>query len=164
MTALQQVAARAGCSPATASRALGLKECVSDTMNRRVRRAAAELGYRSTPAVGKAGRRPVIGVLIPSITNSVISSSLSGIENRMLVATASLVAASLIVAHVSPVTSLSTVVSILSHNLHAMAEINLRLILSRQCHFHMSAHLLAEPSFLPLFIDRSQSGANWPSA
>ncbi|TCM81734.1 LacI family transcriptional regulator [Rhizobium sp. BK068] len=86
MTTLQQVAARAGCSLATASRALGLKGSVSDTMSRRVRRAAAELGYRSTPAIGKGGRRPVIGVLIPSITNPVFSSSLSGIEDRMLVA------------------------------------------------------------------------------
>jgi len=86
MTTLQQVAARAGCSLATASRALSLKGSVSDTMSRRVRRAAAELGYRSTPAIGKGGRRPVIGVLIPSITNPVFSSSLSGIEDRMLVA------------------------------------------------------------------------------
>ncbi|SEH84958.1 transcriptional regulator, LacI family [Rhizobium tibeticum] len=85
MTTLQQVAQRAGCSLATASRALSLNGSVSDAMSRRVRRAAAELGYRSTVAGGKVGRRPVIGVLIPSITNPVFASSLSGIENRMLV-------------------------------------------------------------------------------
>ncbi|MDI7864849.1 substrate-binding domain-containing protein [Rhizobiaceae bacterium n13] len=86
MTTLQQVAARAGCSLATASRALSLNGSVSDGMTRRVRRAAAELGYRPAPATGKASRRPVIGVLIPSITNPVFSSSLASIENRMLVA------------------------------------------------------------------------------
>ncbi|MDF1632435.1 substrate-binding domain-containing protein [Mycoplana sp. MJR14] len=85
MTTLQEVALRAGCSVATASRALTRNGCVSDAMIRKVRRAAAELGYRQSPAGGKAGRR-VIGVLVPSITNPVFSSSLSSIENRMLVA------------------------------------------------------------------------------
>ncbi|WP_307146314.1 LacI family DNA-binding transcriptional regulator [Rhizobium tibeticum] len=42
MTTLQQVAQRAGCSLATASRALSLNGSVSDAMSRRVRRAAAE--------------------------------------------------------------------------------------------------------------------------
>ncbi len=37
-------------------------------------------------AAGKLGRRPVVGVLIPSITNPVFASSLSSIQNRMLVA------------------------------------------------------------------------------
>lgn len=55
---------------------------VSDEMVRRVRRAAAELGYR---AGGRAGnRRPAIGVLIPSITNPVFAASLSSIQNRAL--------------------------------------------------------------------------------
>ena len=86
MTTLQEVAARAGCSLATASRALTLKGSVSDAMLRKVRRAAAELGYRPAVAGIKTGRRLVIGVLIPSITNPVFSSSLSGIENCMLMA------------------------------------------------------------------------------
>jgi DNA-binding LacI/PurR family transcriptional regulator len=87
MTTLQQVATRAGCSLATASRALNRNGNVSDGMVRRVRRAAAELGYRSAnSAAGRLGRRPVIGVLIPSITNPVFASSLSSIQNRMLVA------------------------------------------------------------------------------
>lgn len=86
MTTLQEVAARAGCSPATASRALTLKGSVSEAMVRKVRRAAAELGYRHTFPSGKSGRRLVVGVLIPSITNPVFSSSLSSIENRMLMA------------------------------------------------------------------------------
>ncbi|SOC34865.1 LacI family transcriptional regulator [Rhizobium subbaraonis] len=55
-------------------------------MVRKVRRAAAELGYRPPASTGKAERRLVVGVLIPSITNPVFSSSLSSIENRMLIA------------------------------------------------------------------------------
>ncbi|WP_117190160.1 substrate-binding domain-containing protein [Rhizobium terrae] len=87
MTTLEQVALRAGCSLATASRALNRNGSVSDGMIRKVRRAAAELGYRPAgSAAGRLGRRPVIGVLIPSITNPVFASSLSSIQNRMLVA------------------------------------------------------------------------------
>lgn len=86
MTTLQDVAERAGCSLATASRALTLKGSVSDAMLRKVRRAAAELGYRHSISGGKSGRRLVVGILIPSITNPVFSSSLSSIENRMLMA------------------------------------------------------------------------------
>ncbi|ULJ76183.1 MULTISPECIES: substrate-binding domain-containing protein [Rhizobium] len=87
MTTLQQVAFRAGCSLATASRVLNRNGPVSDGMVRKVRRAAAELGYRPAGlAAGKLGRRPVVGVLIPSITNPVFASSLSSIQNRMLVA------------------------------------------------------------------------------
>jgi DNA-binding LacI/PurR family transcriptional regulator len=82
MSTLQQVAFRAGCSLATASRVLNRNGPVSDEMVRRVRRAAAELGYR---AGGRAvHRRPAIGVLIPSITNPVFAASLSGIQNRAL--------------------------------------------------------------------------------
>ncbi|MCJ9760992.1 LacI family DNA-binding transcriptional regulator, partial [Agrobacterium sp. SHOUNA12C] len=44
MSTLQQVAFRAGCSIATASRVLNHNGPVSDEMVRRVRRAAAELG------------------------------------------------------------------------------------------------------------------------
>ncbi|MDX3926079.1 MAG: substrate-binding domain-containing protein [Shinella sp.] len=87
MTTLQQVASRAGCSLATASRVLNGTGPVSDEMVRKVRRAAAEVGYR--PGGGPPGsskRRPVIGVLIPSITNPVFAASLSSIQNRMLVA------------------------------------------------------------------------------
>jgi DNA-binding LacI/PurR family transcriptional regulator len=87
MTTLQQVASRAGCSLATVSRVLNRTGPVSDEMVRKVRRAAAELGYRPVGApAGSAKRRPVIGVLIPSITNPVFAASLSSIQNRMLVA------------------------------------------------------------------------------
>ncbi|OLP54817.1 transcriptional regulator [Rhizobium rhizosphaerae] len=86
MTTLQQVAERAGCSLASASRVLGCSGPVSEQMARRVRRAAAELGYRPErlAATSRSTRRPVVGILIPSITNPVFAASLSSIENRML--------------------------------------------------------------------------------
>ncbi|MGF9563833.1 substrate-binding domain-containing protein [Neorhizobium sp. JUb45] len=87
MATLEDVAKRAGCSVATASRALSDKGAVSEIARRRVLRAAAELGYRtSTVVAGRAARRPVVGLLIPSITNPVFATSVSIIQNRMLVA------------------------------------------------------------------------------
>lgn len=87
MVTISQVALRAGCSVATVSRVLNRTGPVSDEMIRRVRRAAAELGYRLTGhASGPSKRRPAIGVLIPSITNPVFASSLASIQNRMLIA------------------------------------------------------------------------------
>lgn len=85
MSTLQQVAFRAGCSVATACRVLNRTGPASDAMVRRVRRAAAELGYR--PAGRSSAfvqKRPVVGVLIPSVTNPVFAASLSSIEQRML--------------------------------------------------------------------------------
>ncbi|MDE1991081.1 MAG: substrate-binding domain-containing protein [Rhizobiaceae bacterium] len=85
MSTLQQVAFRAGCSVATAHRVLNRNGPVSDEMVRRVRRAAAELGYRASGrAITFARKRPAIGVLIPSITNPVFAASLSSIQHRAL--------------------------------------------------------------------------------
>lgn len=87
MATLEDVAKRAGCSVATASRALNDKDLVSDRFRRRVSKAAVELGYRaSVQASGRSARRPVVGVLIPSITNPVFATSVSIIQNRMLMA------------------------------------------------------------------------------
>lgn len=86
MTTLGQVASRAGCSLATASRVVNGTAPVSDEMVRKVRRAAAELGYRPAGSTAASKRRPVVGVLIPSITNPVFAASVSSIQIRMLVA------------------------------------------------------------------------------
>ena len=87
MTTLAEVAERAGCSLATASRAINATGSVSPAVMRRVRKAAAELGYRgSSLAPRQTSGRPIIGVLIPSITNPVFAASLSSIQNRMLLA------------------------------------------------------------------------------
>lgn len=86
MATLKQVALRAGCSSATASRVLNLSGPVSQATALRVRRAAAEIGYGAGAPFNRNTRRPVIGVLVPSVTNPVFASSLSGIQNRMLAA------------------------------------------------------------------------------
>lgn len=85
MITLEQVAFRAGCSVSTASRVLNRTGPVSAEMVRRVRRAAAEIGYRHVK--NKAGdmrrSRPVVGVLVPSISNPVFAASLAGIQRRL---------------------------------------------------------------------------------
>ncbi|OHV79616.1 substrate-binding domain-containing protein [Ensifer sp. LCM 4579] len=84
MVTLQQIAFHAGCSLATVSRVLKGQGPVSDEMVRRVRRAAAELGYRSLSTVGAGTRhRPVVGVLVPSVANPVFAASLAGIQHRL---------------------------------------------------------------------------------
>ncbi|WP_429813945.1 LacI family DNA-binding transcriptional regulator [Ensifer sp. B1-9] len=84
MATLQQIAFHAGCSLATVSRVLNGEGPVSDEMVRRVRRAAAELGYRPVQAGRTAARnQPVVGVLVPSVTNPVFAASLGGIQHRM---------------------------------------------------------------------------------
>ncbi|OAP44299.1 substrate-binding domain-containing protein [Sinorhizobium americanum] len=83
MVTLQQIAFHAGCSLATVSRVLKGDGPVSDEMVRRVRRAAAELGYRPPPGGGGARNRPVVGVLVPSVTNPVFAASLAGIQHRL---------------------------------------------------------------------------------
>lgn len=84
MATLEEIALRAGCSTATVSRVLSRSGPTSEGMVRRVRKAASDLGYHRIEGSSAAGRRrPVIGVLIPSITNPVFAASLSGIQNRM---------------------------------------------------------------------------------
>ncbi|HEV7319719.1 MAG TPA: substrate-binding domain-containing protein [Ensifer sp.] len=85
MATLQQIAFHAGCSLATVSRVLTGEGPVSDEMVRRVRRAAAELGYRPPPAAGRTASRsqPIVGVLVPSVTNPVFAASLAGIQHRL---------------------------------------------------------------------------------
>ena len=85
MITLEQVAFRAGCSVSTASRVLNRTGPVSDEMVRKVRRAAAEIGYRHVKnRTGDSRRsRPVVGVLVPSISNSVFAASLAGNQRRL---------------------------------------------------------------------------------
>ncbi|NRP74672.1 HTH-type transcriptional regulator DegA [Ensifer psoraleae] len=84
MVTLQQIAFHAGCSLATVSRVLKGEGTASDEMVRRVRRAAAELGYRPKSPASAGGRnRPVVGVLVPSVTNPVFAASLAGIQHRL---------------------------------------------------------------------------------
>lgn len=85
MITLEQIAFLAGCSISTASRVLNRTGPVSAEMVRKVRRAAAETGYRQVKTRAGYGRRsrPVVGVLVPSITNPVFAASLAGIQHRL---------------------------------------------------------------------------------
>ncbi|QEE43766.1 LacI family DNA-binding transcriptional regulator (plasmid) [Rhizobium sp. WL3] len=88
MSTIEEIASRAGCSMATVSRALNRSGPVSEAMLRRVRKAALELGYHQKieGSIAAKRHRPVVGVLIPSISNPVFAASLSGIQSRMRVA------------------------------------------------------------------------------
>lgn len=85
MITLEQIALRAGCSVSTVSRVLNRTGPVSAEMVRKVRRAAAEAGYKHVQSkTGQVRRsRPVVGVLVPSITNPVFAASLGGIQHRL---------------------------------------------------------------------------------
>lgn len=77
-TTIRDVAARAGCSIATVSRVVTGNGPVSDAMHKRVVAVALELGFNITPQA--KGSRPVICVLVPSITNPVFAAVLAGVE------------------------------------------------------------------------------------
>lgn len=78
---LSDVARKAGVSAITASRALRTPERVAADTLARVRDAVAALGYVPNPAAQALAstRSRVIGVVIPSVTNSVFADLLRGI-------------------------------------------------------------------------------------
>jgi DNA-binding LacI/PurR family transcriptional regulator len=75
---IRDVAARAACSIATVSRVVTGHGPVGEPMRKRVVQAALDLGFPLTPA--KEHRRPVLGVVVPSLTNPVFAGMLAGIE------------------------------------------------------------------------------------
>lgn len=75
---IRDVAAKAGCSIATVSRVATGNGPVSAAMQKKVVDVALELGF-ILHQPGKP-RRPVLGVLLPSVTNPVFASALAGIE------------------------------------------------------------------------------------
>ncbi|HEY0063535.1 MAG TPA: LacI family DNA-binding transcriptional regulator [Telluria sp.] len=84
-TTLATVAARAGVSTMTASRALNHPELVSDLVRERVRAAAAALAYvpnRAARSLASA-RSGVILVLVPSLSNAVFAPLLDGLEEAL---------------------------------------------------------------------------------
>ncbi|MGR3464411.1 LacI family DNA-binding transcriptional regulator [Limimaricola sp.] len=82
---LAEVAARAGVSPITVSRALRRPDTVQPDTRARIDAAVSDLGYVPDPAARAlaTGRSDVIGVLIPSATNAVFTDVLSGIYDRL---------------------------------------------------------------------------------
>lgn len=86
MTGINEVAALAGVSTATVSRALSGRGPVSDTTRRRVEEAATSLGYVvSSSASGLAsGRTRNVGVVIPFLDRWYFNSVLGGAESALL--------------------------------------------------------------------------------
>lgn len=86
MAGIADVAARAGVSKATASRALTGSGYVSDATRQRVRAAADELGYvPSTSAVSLAtGRTQNVGVVMPYVNRWFFAEVLEGIQQGLL--------------------------------------------------------------------------------
>ena len=70
---LSDVAARAGVSAVTVSRALRKPEMVSDDVRRRIDAAVRELGYvpNYLASALASARTHIIGVVVPSLTNGV---------------------------------------------------------------------------------------------
>ncbi|MET1053366.1 MAG: LacI family DNA-binding transcriptional regulator [Mycetocola sp.] len=84
--AIADVAARAGVSKATASRALSGKGYVAEATRMRVQHAAKELGYVVSPNAASlvTGQTKNIGVVIPFINRWFFGEILEGIEEALL--------------------------------------------------------------------------------
>lgn len=82
---LADVAAAAGVSKMTASRALRGASDVSKDSRERVRRAAAQTGYVSNPLAASLSskRTQLVGVVVPSLTNTVFAEMLTGIAETI---------------------------------------------------------------------------------
>ena len=83
-TTIADVAARAGVSPITVSRALREPARVSEPLRRRIDAAVRALSYvpdQHARALASA-RTNVVGVLIPSLTNTVFADVMRGIHDR----------------------------------------------------------------------------------
>lgn len=81
---MQDVANKANVSNATVSRVLHTPEKVSDSVCKRVRQAIAELNYSYNAAAANMvkGRTSSIGVLAPSMRDSIFASTLVGIQEQ----------------------------------------------------------------------------------
>ena len=77
---IRDVAASAGCSIATVSRVVTGNGPVSEEMRRRVVEAALAVGFPLARAFPET--RPVISILVPSLTNPVFAAAVAGIERR----------------------------------------------------------------------------------
>ncbi len=83
---LSDVAAKAGVSPKTVSRALRQPETVSTDLRRRVDAAIQELGYipnQLARALASA-RTGTIGILVPSLTNGVFADYMRALHDTLL--------------------------------------------------------------------------------
>lgn len=85
MSTIADVAARAGVSKATASRALSGRGYVSDDTRRRVAEAAAALAYVAHPSATSlaTGRTQTVGVITPPVDRWFFSELLAGIQESL---------------------------------------------------------------------------------
>jgi LacI family gluconate utilization system Gnt-I transcriptional repressor len=83
---LSDVAARAGVSAVTVSRALRKPEMVSDDVRRRIDAAVRELGYvpNYLASALASSRSHIIGVVVPSLTNGVFVEYLKALHDAFL--------------------------------------------------------------------------------
>src|SRR5215510_10203726 len=83
---LSDVAARAGVSAVTVSRALRKPEMVSDDVRRRIDAAVRELGYvpNYLASALASSRTHIIGVVVPSLTNGVFVDYLKALHDAFL--------------------------------------------------------------------------------
>lgn len=88
-TTIREVAALAGCSIASVSRVVTGHGPVSEQMRKRVVQSALELGFPLTRTLAQS--RPVISVLVPSLTNPVFAGVVAGIEQRARAAQMSII-------------------------------------------------------------------------
>jgi LacI family repressor for deo operon, udp, cdd, tsx, nupC, and nupG len=81
-SSLEDVAERAGVSPATVSRALRGLPRVSDATRARVREAAEALGYVISPSASRlaTGRTHTIGVVVPYVSRWFFGQAITGVE------------------------------------------------------------------------------------
>lgn len=82
---IKDVAQKAGCGVATASRVLNRSGPASAEARERVELAARELGF-SFSALGRAlqgGRSMTIGCLVPSLANPVFAEAVQGVQERL---------------------------------------------------------------------------------
>jgi len=86
MSTIADVAARAGVSKATASRALSGNGYVSDTTRAKVRDAAGDLSYVAHPTAASlaTGRTRTVSVIIPSVDRWFFAELLEGIQESLL--------------------------------------------------------------------------------
>lgn len=82
---LSDVAADAGVSPATVSRAISQPELLSEETLARVRRAAERLGYRPDAAARAlaSGRSTTIGAVMPTLDNPIFSKALQAMQGSL---------------------------------------------------------------------------------
>lgn len=86
MATIADVAARAGVSKATASRALSGRGPVAEETRRRVEQAAAELSYsaQSSATSLATGRTRTIGVVVPGLERWYFAEVLAGVQEALL--------------------------------------------------------------------------------